>query len=285
MISRPALKYNGGKFRLREWIISHFPEHKTYVETCFGAGSVLLSKERSTVEIANDLDPNIDNFFQSLRDRPKELIRKIEFTPYSESSLKLAFSRIKSQDSIERAWAFYTICWTSLKANDIRKSNIEFRLKGNLLNGGGHNPARLFAEIRHLYQVSKRLRGVTTTMMDAEEVLKYFDSLDTLFYVDLPYLGESRNTKKLYNLELLDIESHTRILNACAQAKGMVIVSHYIHPLYDSILNNWEVVTKDTMSNSFAKGSGRKEKLRTEALYLSPSVSERLHPSLFREVI
>lgn len=284
MIMRPALKYNGGKFRLREWILSHFPSHVTYVETCFGGGSVLLSKSRSKIEIANDIDQNIENFFTILRDKPKELIRKITFTPYSKESMNLAFQNVDNEDPVVRAWAFYVICWTSLRANDIRKSNIDFRLKGNIDGAGGHNPARLLAETKHLYQVANRLRGVTISNLDAVEVIKQFDAPTSLFYVDLPYLGDSRNTKKLYNHELTSNESHASILEAISKIKGMAVVSHYIHPLYEFKLNGWEVVTKETMSNSFQAGHSRAEKLRIEALYLSPSVSAKLHPTLFKEL-
>ncbi|MCU0825523.1 MAG: DNA adenine methylase [Leptospira sp.] len=72
MISAPALKYNGGKFRLREWVISQFPEHVVYVELCAGSASVLLSKDQSKVEVLNDHHGNVTNFFELLRDRPKD---------------------------------------------------------------------------------------------------------------------------------------------------------------------------------------------------------------------
>jgi DNA adenine methylase len=276
MISRPALKYNGGKFRLREWILSYFPNHSAYVETCFGAGSVLFSKARSKVEIANDIDKNIENFFTVLRDKPKDLIRRITFTPYSQSSMDLAFDNISNDDPIVRAWAFYIICWTSLRANNISKSNADFRLKGNIDGKGGHNPARLLSQTKHLYQIAQRLRGVTITNLDATKIIKTYDSLNTLFYVDLPYLGESRNTKKLYNHELLSNDSHAIILESLTKISGMAIVSHYPHPLYDSILNNFMVVKKETLSNSMVKGADRKSKLRTECLYLSPSVINKI---------
>lgn len=285
MIERPALKYNGGKFRLREWVISHFPKHKTYVETCLGGGSVLLSKPRAIVEIGNDLDGNIQNFFQVLRNSPKALIRKIHFTPYSEDSMSEAFHSIGDDDPINRAWAFYCMCWMSLRANDIRQSSLNFRIKGNLQGEGGHSPARLFSKTRHLYQIAERLRGVILTRMDAEELIRVYDTPDTLFYVDLPYLGDSRNTQRLYNLELTGSNDHQRILKALAGIQGMAVVSHYVHPLYDSTLDGWEVVTKDTLSNNFQRGAGKVEKKRTEALYLSPRVSENLHPRLFAEVV
>ena len=65
---RPALRYHGGKWRLAPWIIGHFPAHKIYCEPFCGAASVLLRKPRSRIEIINDLDSEVTNLFQILRD-------------------------------------------------------------------------------------------------------------------------------------------------------------------------------------------------------------------------
>ncbi|CAE14770.1 unnamed protein product [Leptospira phage LE1] len=284
-MNRPALKYNGGKFRLREWILSHFPKHQVYVEMSCGASSVLLSKDRSKVEVANDLDGNITTFFSVLRDEPKKLIRKISLTPYSEKSLKYALETIDStEDPIDRAWKFYTICWMSMRANDVRKSNIDFRAKGNLAEEGGHNPARLFSKIKHLYKISDRLRGVFILEKNAIELTKIYDSEGTLFYLDLPYLAESRNTKNLYTKEFSQVEQHVSVLETLTKIKGMAVVSHYPHPVYDEIFSGWEVVTKSTLANSMQKRKTRNSNERVEALYLSPLVSQNLHPTLFQEI-
>ena len=86
---RPALRYYGGKWNLAPWIISHFPPHKNYVEPCGGAASVLLQKPRSPLETYNDLDGNVVNFFRVLRDKPEELIRQIELTPWSRDEFEI----------------------------------------------------------------------------------------------------------------------------------------------------------------------------------------------------
>ena len=58
MTATPKITYRqyGGKASIAKWIVSHFPEHRTYLEPLCGSAAVLLAKPRSFVEIINDLD-------------------------------------------------------------------------------------------------------------------------------------------------------------------------------------------------------------------------------------
>lgn len=76
--TRPALRYYGGKWRIGQWVISHFPAHECYVEPYGGGASVLLQKARSPLEVYNDLDGAAVNFFRVLRERQGELARSVE---------------------------------------------------------------------------------------------------------------------------------------------------------------------------------------------------------------
>ncbi|RPI64507.1 MAG: DNA adenine methylase, partial [Planctomycetaceae bacterium] len=113
-ITRPALRYFGGKFRLStRWIIPQFPPHTCYVEPFGGAMGVLLNKVPAMFEVYNDLDGEVVNFFRMLRERPNELIRAIELTPYSRMEQVLSFNPTEGVDDLERARRLYVRCWQS----------------------------------------------------------------------------------------------------------------------------------------------------------------------------
>ena len=77
------LKYPGSKWRVADWIISHFPEHKVYCEPFFGSGAVFFNKSSVYIETINDIDGDVVNLFRVCRERPEELARLIEMTPFA----------------------------------------------------------------------------------------------------------------------------------------------------------------------------------------------------------
>ena len=75
---RSPLSYIGGKNRLAKRIIEIFPKHTTYVEAFAGGAQVLFHKEPSAVEVLNDLDGEIVNFFRVCQLHHEELIRPVK---------------------------------------------------------------------------------------------------------------------------------------------------------------------------------------------------------------
>lgn len=83
---KAIFRYPGSKWSIAEWIISHFPEgyeKMVYLEPFLGSGAVFFNKQPGAVETINDLDGDVVNLFRVLRERPDELKRELELTPYS----------------------------------------------------------------------------------------------------------------------------------------------------------------------------------------------------------
>lgn len=103
IVTRPALRYHGAKFRLAEWVMQFFPAHTCYVEPFGGAAGVLLQKPRAYAEAYNDLDGNVVNFFRVLRDpiQRQQLVDACVLTSYARDEFELSWE--PTEEPIERA--------------------------------------------------------------------------------------------------------------------------------------------------------------------------------------
>lgn len=263
-IKRPALRYYGGKWKLAPWIISHFPEHKNYVEPCGGAASVLLQKPRSPLETYNDLDGNVVNFFRILRDRPDELIRKIRLTPWARAEYEL--SRVPAPDDLERARRFFVMCWQAIggQPSGWRKC-IDHNQRGSRHQLSWY----MVDNITELENVANRFIHVQIENDIAFNVVERYDNPDALIYFDPPYLQETRTNGQQY-LQETDEMFHIQSASYLRLTQGYVIVSGYACPLYTELYeqHGWIRKDKEVQTNSGGK--------RIESIWLSPRTWEAL---------
>src|SRR5690606_6650859 len=105
------LHYPGSKWSMAEWIIDHMPPHQTYLEPFFGSGAVFFTKPPSALETINDIDGDVVNLFRVIRDRPDELARLVDWTPYSREEYYNPYQTGGGLDDLERARRFLVRCW------------------------------------------------------------------------------------------------------------------------------------------------------------------------------
>jgi DNA adenine methylase len=178
------LSYIGGKNRLAKRLISIFPKHTTYVEAFAGGAQVFFRKEPSEVEVLNDLDGEIVNFYRVCQQHYEELLRYFRFVVVSREWFDLLKSaNPKTLTDIQRAARHLYLlrnCFASLVRNPVYHRNV--------IQPPSLNLERLPELIENAH---KRLARVQLECAPYEEVIKRFDRPTTLFYLDPPYWGRN----------------------------------------------------------------------------------------------
>ncbi len=258
-----ALRYHGGKWMLAPWIISHFPAHRTYIEPFGGAAGVLLRKPRSYAEIYNDLDGGIVNFFKVIRDpvTRSQLRESLSLTPYARNEFYLAYATCESLDSIEQARRLVVRAQMSFGSSGAsRKDKSGFRTS---TNRASNTPYHLWAKFPDsISEFGKRFAGVLIENRPAIQVMSANDAVDTLHYVDPPYVFSTRTSnpelKNSYAHEMND-SAHEELLTSLLDLKGNVVLSGYENEMYNDILANWKKVEKEHYASGQNGGSKRLE--------------------------
>lgn len=248
MKPRTLLRYHGGKWRLAPWIISHFPEHRVYVEPFGWWAGILLRKARSYAEIYNDLDSEIVNLFRIVRNQGEELARRLYLTPFSREE----YGTIEQHESdpIERARRTVIRSFMGFSSTSIHR-NTGFRADSNR---SGTTPAHDWSSYpESLAHIIERLRGVVIENRDAIEVMRQHDSPTTLHYVDPPYHPETRTKSSTYRFDMITDSDHIRLVEFLKTLSGTVIVSGYSHWIYNEWLRGWHCFRRDSIAEKSRK--------------------------------
>ncbi len=265
-VTRPVLRYFGGKWTIGKWIIENFPAHRTYVEPYAGGASVLLQKPRSFHEVYNDLNCEVVNLFEVLRDplRARKLYRNLSMTPFSRDDFDEAFQN--TADSVEWAKRMIVRCMMGYGAGAINNVRTGFRAKSVRQNS---TAAREWRSYRYMVpKFVNRLRGVVIENRPALEIIERFDEPSTLFYLDPPYVHSSRRNLHSghYGREFeMSDQDHRNLAELARSVHGMVVISGYQCDLYSELYADW--MRLDTKSSIPSGGS------RIESVWLSPKAS------------
>ena len=104
---RPFFGRMGGKSKIANNLISHFPDpnsYTTYVEPFIGAGNIFFRKPyKSKIEVINDLDDMVYSIFQGVK-REWQVIEKLK--PISYLS-KEQFNKLQTNYLRVFFWAAY----------------------------------------------------------------------------------------------------------------------------------------------------------------------------------
>lgn len=264
--SRPIGRYHGGKWRIADWTIGHFPSHEIYVEAFGGMGSVLLKKEPSRIEVYNDLDERVVTLFRVLRDTVKseQLRRAVDLTLFSRREHSDAWE--PCEDEIEACRRFIVVMFQSIGAKDI-KSRSGWRTR---TSKAVWSPCTAWNSWPpQVPLMCRRLKDTIIECLPWERICDIYDAPEALFYVDPPYLSEVRDPghRRIYKHEMGSLAEHRVLLERLREMEAMVIVAGYRHPLYDEMLEGWAVDTIEARAQCNAP--------RVEALWVNPAAQDR----------
>jgi DNA adenine methylase len=176
------ITYWGGKKLMARHILPLIPNHLTYVEPFFGGGAIFFAKEVSHVEVINDLNKFVVNFFLQIKTNFEQLQKRIQATPFSRSLYKDALVMYENPhlfSELEWAWAFWILCnqgyagkigsWGYGTIDNKRELSIN-RKRENFLE-----------------DFVKRLETTQIECADALKIVELRDRPTTFFYIDPPY--------------------------------------------------------------------------------------------------
>ena len=264
MRKKIAFGWYGGKFSHLDWLIPLLPQTTHFCEPFGGSAAILLNREPSPVETYNDLDGEVVNFFKILRNNKEELIEKIGLTPFSKEEFELAISIPEDDiDDIERARRFY------IRARQVRTGLAQRASSGRwahckLTSRAGMSGAvsRWLGSVESLPEIAERLLRVQIENAPAYEIIKRYDSKETLFYCDPPYPHESRSDKNAYAYEMSNQE-HEELAEILHNVKGKVAISGYHCNLMNELYSGWRSI------ESPGKKCHSVKKMRTEVLWVN----------------
>ena len=236
------------------------PYDNLFVDVFGGGGSVLLNRKRSPVEVYNDLDGNLVNLFRVLQTDPLELERRLRSTLYSKEEFVKAIhiidGRDEPADDIERAWAMFVNMNQSVVGRVIRTQGNWSRAAISV-SGESAVVAGWKSLVNRLGGIYDRLSGVQVEQREANEALRYWDGSETVFYVDTPYIHDTRVESEYYAHEMSD-EAHEEMVSTLLECRGYVVLSGYDHPIYNKFDDaGWERVEFRRVTTMTASQRGK----------------------------
>jgi DNA adenine methylase len=261
-----AFGYFGSKKRLAVELCSKLPPHHAWVEMFCGSAALTFAKAPAQIEVINDVDNEIVNFFEQLRNHEKELCRLVALTPYAREELKRARHPPANIGDLERARHFL-VCSMMAVNGVFGAERGGFSYSDSYTRDGREARVNRWYNVpERIAQVAERLRGVRVENKDAKELFQQFLRRPaTLIYLDPPYLGERTNG---YTHDANDPAFHRELLKLANRAKCMVFISGYSNELYSQFLTREKGWQLRTIEATTRDSSGQDHK-RTEVVWMN----------------
>ena len=232
---KPPLTYFGGKQKLAKHILPLIPKHNLYCEPFFGGGAIFFAKPPSEIEVINDTNGALINFYRVIKNDFKKLQKQIKVTLHSREEHHLAQIILEYPsffNDVKYAWAIWVL------ANQSYSSRLDsqwgYDRKRNTSAKRLHYKREGFSD-----DYAKRLEKAEIENSDALKVIETRDSKQSFFYCDPPYFNASRGHYIKYTEQ--DFE---HLLQLLSTIRGKFILSSYPSELLNKYArkNQWHIM-------------------------------------------
>ena len=268
-MSRAPFSRYGGKYYMLKTIIPLLPPHDVWVEAFAGAAWVTLAKPPSAVEVINDLDEGVVNFYRVLRDpdQMRALEALLTLTPYSRAEYIDCRGTWSTQtDPVEKARRWFVTVRQSVVGN-IGTTGWSYSVQSHVVTRWRNSIAGFGA-------VHERLALVQVDQRDWRVLLAAWNKPGVLLYCDPPYVLDTRVKGPMYAHEMTD-DDHRDLVTALLGWQGPALVSGYAHPIYAPLeLAGWQRIDKGMPAHSTGSTrAGGLKQGRTESLWINYATS------------
>jgi len=266
--------YYGGKQNLVTTILPLIPEHVTYVEPFVGGGAIFWSKPKSEVEIINDYNRELINFYECVQNEFVELEKMVRISLHSRSlhnDATVVYNNPHMFTRIQRAWSIWVLAaqsFSSMLDGSWGYDKIKGTTSQKIANKRGD----------FTLELSRRMQNVQIECTDALRIIRSRDSINTFHYCDPPYFNSDCGHYDGYSKD--DFENLLKLLS---EIEGKFLMSSYPSDILKeySKANVWftrEIEQKVSVAN----GTGKPGKKKIEVLTANYDLSNpKSHKTLF----
>lgn len=268
-----TFNYPGGKTTIADWIIQYIPNHEVYVEPFGGSAGVLANKSVSSLEVYNDTASLCVDFFRAVKHKPDELQHWVQTTPYSRELFNEYTERLQQDppdDLVERAGMFWYTQFTSFAGKGVicGGGGLTFSIQCSASDGKNRQRDLMSASDK-MGLVCERFRKVQIENLDFGTVFEKYDSPETVFYCDPPYVDVGDD---YYQTESGGFD-HGRFVESLQELEGYWLVS-YDHRIPDGLVD-YHTVSRGKRSTMDHK---KEEKTETLIMNYDPEQTKMFKP-------
>lgn len=237
---KSPIKYYGGKTYMTDIIKNYFPNnYDIYIQGFGGGASVLFSKKSENVEIYNDLNKNVYSLFKVLSDKHLflQLKEKLDLTYYSAEIRQEFKEKLKQQNLSLLDRAYYFIYVNRSSFNGVGGFSTNLIVRRNM----SKSVSDYLTMIDNLPEIHNRLSSVIIENRDIIELIQKYDSENVFFYLDPPYIQETRASNQKYQCDMSN-QQHQRLIAVINTSKAKFLISGYNHPIYDKLNDKFQKI-------------------------------------------